>query len=107
MGVKDDLRQRYDSLSPALQQVAKHVLDHPNEVVTSSMRSVGTRAWIMVLLGRDQNDPLFLQFKEAQDSVLEPFLGKSSFNSGKSISAGLPVYARNQVKAIAALLERK
>jgi hypothetical protein len=33
--------------------------------------------------------------------------GKSSFNSGKSISAGLPAYARNQVKAIAALLERK
>ena len=33
--------------------------------------------------------------------------GKSSFNSGKSISAGLPVYARNQVKAIAVLLERK
>jgi hypothetical protein len=33
--------------------------------------------------------------------------GKSSFNTGDSISAGLPVYARNQVKAIAALLERK
>lgn len=33
--------------------------------------------------------------------------GKSSFNTGSSISAGLPVYARNQVKAIAALLERK
>jgi hypothetical protein len=33
--------------------------------------------------------------------------GKSSFNSGTSISAGLPVYARNQVKAIAAILERK
>jgi hypothetical protein len=33
--------------------------------------------------------------------------GKSSFNSGKSLSAGLPVYARNQVKAIAGLLERK
>jgi hypothetical protein len=33
--------------------------------------------------------------------------GKSSFNSGSSISAGLPVYARNQVKAIAALIERK
>jgi hypothetical protein len=32
-------------------------------------------------------------------------LGKSSFNSGKSLSAGLPVYARNQIKAIAALLE--
>jgi hypothetical protein len=33
--------------------------------------------------------------------------GKSSFNSGASISAGLPIYARNQVKAIAAILERK
>jgi hypothetical protein len=33
--------------------------------------------------------------------------GKSSFNTGTSISAGLPVYARNQVKAIAAILERK
>jgi hypothetical protein len=33
--------------------------------------------------------------------------GKSSFNSGNSISAGLPVYARNQVKAIAGILERK
>jgi len=33
--------------------------------------------------------------------------GKSSFNSGKSLSAGLPIYARNQVKAIAGLLERK
>ena len=33
--------------------------------------------------------------------------GKSSFNSGKSISAGLPVYARNQTQAIAALLEHR
>jgi hypothetical protein len=33
--------------------------------------------------------------------------GKSSFNSGNSLSAGLPVYARNQVKAIAALLQRQ
>jgi hypothetical protein len=30
--------------------------------------------------------------------------GKSSFNSGRSLSAGLPVYARNQVKAITAIL---
>jgi|tagenome__1003787_1003787.scaffolds.fasta_scaffold20965779_2 hypothetical protein len=33
--------------------------------------------------------------------------GKSSFNTGSSISAGLPVYARNQVKAMAAILDRK
>ena len=43
--------------------------------------SVGTRAWIMLLLGRDQSDPLFLQFKQAEASVLEPFLGKSAHTS--------------------------
>ena len=42
--------------------------------------SVGARAWIVLMLGRDDNDPLFLQLKEAQASVLEPFLGKSRFN---------------------------
>jgi uncharacterized protein (DUF2252 family) len=35
--------------------------------------SVGTRAWIVLLLGRDEGDPLFLQVKEAQRSVLEPY----------------------------------
>jgi uncharacterized protein (DUF2252 family) len=41
--------------------------------------SVGTRAWIVLLLGRDEGDPLFLQVKEAEASVLEQFLGKSAF----------------------------
>ena len=41
--------------------------------------SVGTRAWILLMLGRDDADPLFLQFKEAQPSILEPFLAKSEF----------------------------
>ena len=41
--------------------------------------SVGTRAWIMLMLGRDDDDPLFLQFKEAEASVLEPFLGDSGY----------------------------
>ncbi len=51
--------------------------------------SVGTRAWIMLLLGRDGNDPLFLQFKEAEASVLEPFLGKSEFaNHGRRVVEG-------------------
>jgi uncharacterized protein (DUF2252 family) len=43
--------------------------------------SVGTRAWIVLMLGRDNDDPLFLQAKEAQPSVLEPHLGKSDFAS--------------------------
>lgn len=42
--------------------------------------SVGTRAWIILLLGRDDGDPLFLQMKEAEPSVLEPHLGKSEFD---------------------------
>jgi uncharacterized protein (DUF2252 family) len=51
--------------------------------------SVGTRAWIMLLLGRDGDDPLFLQFKEAQPSVLEPFLGASRFgNHGRRVVEG-------------------
>jgi uncharacterized protein (DUF2252 family) len=42
--------------------------------------SVGTRAWIILLLGRDDGDPLFLQAKEAQTSVLEPYSRKSRFS---------------------------
>src|SRR3979411_595470 len=38
--------------------------------------SVGARTWIALFLGRDIGDPLFLQIKEAQQSVLEPFLGQ-------------------------------
>jgi uncharacterized protein (DUF2252 family) len=51
--------------------------------------SVGTRAWVLLMLGRDGEDPLFLQAKEAQASVLEPFLGKSEFaNSGQRVVEG-------------------
>ena len=41
------------------------------------------------MLGRDDEDPLFLQFKEAQPSVLEPFLGRSEYaNSGQRVVEG-------------------
>ena len=51
--------------------------------------SVGTRAWIALMLGRDEVDPLFLQIKEAQPSVLEDHLGKSAFpNCGERVVAG-------------------
>jgi uncharacterized protein (DUF2252 family) len=51
--------------------------------------SVGTRAWIVLMEGRDAGDPLFLQAKEAEASVLEPFLGKSAFaNHGKRVVEG-------------------
>jgi hypothetical protein len=51
--------------------------------------SVGTRAWIALLLGRDDADPLFLQVKEAQQSVLEPYLGRGRHaNHGQRVVAG-------------------
>jgi hypothetical protein len=33
----------------------------------------GTRAWVVLLIGRDQGDPLFLQFQEAETSFPEPY----------------------------------
>jgi uncharacterized protein (DUF2252 family) len=51
--------------------------------------SVGTRCWIVLLLGRDQADPLFLQVKEAQASVLSRFVGASQYaNQGERVVAG-------------------
>ena len=51
--------------------------------------SVGTQAWIALLLGRDEGDPLFLQIKEAQASVLEAHLRKSAHrNAGHRVVAG-------------------
>jgi hypothetical protein len=41
---------------------------------------VGTRCWITLMLGRDETDPLFLQIKEAEASVLEPFAAGSEFS---------------------------
>jgi uncharacterized protein (DUF2252 family) len=51
--------------------------------------SVGTRCWIVLLLGRDGGDPLFLQVKEAQESVLAPYTGKSGHAShGQRVVTG-------------------
>ena len=51
--------------------------------------SVGTRDWIALFLGVDGHDPLFLQIKEAQPSVLERFVGKSEYpNHGQRVIAG-------------------
>jgi len=51
--------------------------------------SVGTRCWIVLMLGRDAADPLFLQVKEAEASVLSRFVGASKFaNQGQRVVAG-------------------
>jgi uncharacterized protein (DUF2252 family) len=62
-------------------------MDFARKVV--GVGSVGTRAWIALMLGRDGDDPLFLQLKEAEASVLEEYLGPSAFkNHGQRVVAG-------------------
>ncbi len=51
--------------------------------------SVGTRCWVILMLGRDASDPLFLQVKEAEASVLSRFAGASAHrNQGQRVVAG-------------------
>ena len=53
-----------------------HLIDVAQKVV--GVGSVGTRAGILLLKGRDEADPLIMQFKEATTSVLEPYVGAST-----------------------------
>ncbi|HEY7421063.1 MAG TPA: DUF2252 domain-containing protein [Gaiellaceae bacterium] len=76
-----------------LQHDRRHLLEEYRMVDLArkvvGVGSVGTRCWIILLLGRDASDPLFLQIKEAQASVLEPYLGKSAYkNNGERVVAG-------------------
>jgi uncharacterized protein (DUF2252 family) len=76
-----------------LQDDRRHLLEEFRMVDLARMvvgvGSVGTRCWILLMLGRDGDDPLFLQIKEAQSSVLEPYLGKSAYeNHGQRVVAG-------------------
>ena len=56
-----------------------HFVEAARKVV--GVGSVGTRAWVVLMTGNGTDDPMFLQLKEAQSSVLEPFLGKSKYAS--------------------------
>ena len=63
------------------------IVDLARKVV--GVGSVGTRCWIILMLGRDASDPLFLQVKEAEESVLAPYAGVSTYdNQGHRVVAG-------------------
>jgi uncharacterized protein (DUF2252 family) len=63
------------------------VVDVARKVV--GVGSVGTRAFIVLLQGRDAQDPLFLQIKEATTSVLEPYVAKSRYRqAGERVVQG-------------------
>ncbi len=79
--ILESLRGVVRSYRRSLQSDRRHLLedfrmtDIARKVV--GVGSVGTRAWIMLMMGRDDTDPLFLQAKEAEASVLEEFVGRS------------------------------
>jgi uncharacterized protein (DUF2252 family) len=85
-----DLIARYRATLPADRRGLLdrfRFVDMAHKVV--GVGSVGTRAWILLLLGRDDEDPLFLQCKEAQPSVLAPYAGASRFvNQGRRVVEG-------------------
>jgi uncharacterized protein (DUF2252 family) len=91
--VEDGLRELIRSYRKTLASDRRHLLEE-FEFVDAARKvvgvgSVGTRAWILLLSGRDEQDPLFLQAKEAQESVLERFAGKSAYaNAGQRVVAG-------------------
>ena len=76
--LKGDRRHLFDSY---------RFVDLARKVV--GVGSVGTRAWVILMMGRDGQDPLFLQAKEAEASVLEPYAGASGFgNHGERVVEG-------------------
>ncbi len=86
----DDARRDVDIVRVALDRYAES-LDEDRRYLFGTYRfvdmarkvvgvgSVGTRAWVLLFVGRGGRDPLVLQMKEAQTSVLEPYLGASVF----------------------------
>jgi uncharacterized protein (DUF2252 family) len=81
-----DYRQ---SLQPDRRRLLEQfeLVDVAHKVV--GVGSVGTRCWVVLMLGRDESDPLFLQIKEAEASVLEPYVGKSTYaNHGRRVVEG-------------------
>ena len=91
--IEGELHEMLRSYRRTLETDRRHLLeqfrfvDRARKVV--GVGSVGTRAWIALLLASDGQDPLFLQIKEAQPSVLERFVGRSEYgNHGQRVIAG-------------------
>jgi uncharacterized protein (DUF2252 family) len=85
----DRIRVYRKSLQPDRRRLLEsyRLVDFARKVV--GVGSVGTRCWIALFLGRDDADPLFLQIKESEASVLEPYAGRSGFaNHGQRVVEG-------------------
>ncbi|MDQ1034214.1 uncharacterized protein (DUF2252 family) [Streptomyces sp. V3I8] len=89
-----ELRNVLDGYARTLSSERRHLLRHYRLVDMArkvvGVGSVGTRCWILLMLGRDDGDPLLLQAKEAQESVLAPYTngGDHYDNQGRRVVAG-------------------
>jgi uncharacterized protein (DUF2252 family) len=87
------LRGLIDQYRETLDRQRRHLFDgytfvHAARKVVG-VGSVGTRAWVALFIGRDEGDPLFLQVKEAQQSVLEPYTAPCEFgHEGERVVEG-------------------
>ena len=91
--LSEQMRDLIRSYSRSLPPERRHLIEQFRLVHMArkvvGVGSVGTRAWILLLLGRDDSDPLFLQAKEAQASVLEKYVGASRYaHHGERVVAG-------------------
>jgi uncharacterized protein (DUF2252 family) len=87
------LRERLREYRQSLPDDRRHLIERYRLVDVArkvvGVGSVGTRCWVALMVGRDDNDPLFLQIKEAEASVLEPYSGASPYsNHGQRVVEG-------------------
>jgi uncharacterized protein (DUF2252 family) len=91
--VEGRLRELLGSYRESLKGDRRHLFDSYRFVDLArkvvGVGSVGTRAWVVLMMGRDGRDPLLLQAKEAEASVMEPYVGASEFgNHGERVVEG-------------------
>jgi uncharacterized protein (DUF2252 family) len=91
--IYDLIREVMGKYQRTLQSDRKHLLEYFTLVQLArkvvGVGSVGTRAWIALMEGLDGTEPLFLQAKEAQPSVLAAWCGRSQYrNQGERVVAG-------------------
>ncbi|MGI5197297.1 DUF2252 domain-containing protein [Streptomyces sp. CA-288835] len=92
-GREKELQTLLDGYARTLPSERRHLLRHYHLVDMArkvvGVGSVGTRCWVLLLLGRDDDDPLLLQAKEAQESVLAAHTGGERYdNQGRRVVAG-------------------
>jgi uncharacterized protein (DUF2252 family) len=92
-GIEAWIAALVESYRSSLQGSRRHLLDRYRYVHAArkvvGVGSVGMRAWVVLMRGRDENDVLFLQCKQAERSVLEPYAGRSRYaNMGRRVAEG-------------------